>query len=300
MWIACVYMTSNNNLLPTDPANTDSKSGVFHNSQIFRLPYPFQWGWPKFSLTSIMAMLPALFISIVESVGNFYTCAKIANLKTPPANVVNRGIGVQGISSILAGFLGIGSGVGVSSENVGNIGITQVCSRNVIVYAACLMILISPFTKLIALLVTLPDPVLGAVTSILLVLITAVALSNLQFINLNSIRNMYILGMSMFFGLTLPKYFLSVSVNNSLINTKYEMMNNIISVYLSSGMLIGGLIGFVLDNTIPDDEDQKLNGDAYQAADNKVKKSIDNENDQIYSISDRLYEKINYLLTFFV
>jgi xanthine/uracil permease len=50
----------------------------------------------------------------------------ITDLKTPPANVVNRGIGVQGISSILAGFLGIGSGVGVSSENVGNIGITQV------------------------------------------------------------------------------------------------------------------------------------------------------------------------------
>lgn len=38
-----------------------------------------QWGWPKFSLTMTLAMLPALFVSIVESVGNYYTCANIAS-----------------------------------------------------------------------------------------------------------------------------------------------------------------------------------------------------------------------------
>lgn len=35
-----------------------------------------------FDLTYIMAMLPALFISIVESVGNYYTCAKISSKYT--------------------------------------------------------------------------------------------------------------------------------------------------------------------------------------------------------------------------
>jgi len=47
-------------------------------------------------------------------------------LKKPPPNAVNRGIGIQGISTIFAGFLGTGSGVSSSSENVGNIGITRV------------------------------------------------------------------------------------------------------------------------------------------------------------------------------
>lgn len=40
MWIACVYMTSKNSLLPTDPANTESKAGVLRNAPIFRIPYP--------------------------------------------------------------------------------------------------------------------------------------------------------------------------------------------------------------------------------------------------------------------
>lgn len=40
-------------------------------------------------------------------------------------------------------------------------------------------------------------------------------------------------------------------MHNSFINTKYETVNEIIFVYISSGMFIGGLIGFILDNTIP-------------------------------------------------
>lgn len=37
-------------------------------------------------------------------------------------------------------------------------------------------------------------------------MITAVGLSNLQLVDLNSSRNLFVLGFSMFFGLTLPNY----------------------------------------------------------------------------------------------
>ncbi|VVC37374.1 Xanthine/uracil/vitamin C permease [Cinara cedri] len=299
MWIACVYMTFKNHLLPTDPANTDSKYGIFYNAHVFRLPYPFQWGPPIFQMNIILAMLPALLTSIVESVGNYYTCSKFAHLTPPPVSAVNRGIGVQGINLILAGFLGTGSGISASGENVGNIGITRVCSRNVIMCTGCLMILVSPFTKIIALFLTLPDPLLGAVTSVLLVLITAVALSNLQFINLNSIRNMYILGMSIFFGLVVPMYVSSLDEN--FIKTKYEIVNEVLYVYLCSGMFIGGSIGFILDNTIPVDYDDFYDKNAYyHMHNNDFKSSIEIEDEQIYNISDRLYEMINCILSVFV
>ncbi|XP_015367235.1 PREDICTED: solute carrier family 23 member 2-like [Diuraphis noxia] len=299
MWIVCNYMTSKNNLLPTDPANTDSKAGILRNAQIFRIPYPFQWGWPTVNLTSILAMLPALFVNIVESVANYYTCARFSNLTKPPPNAVNRGIGIQGISTIFAGFLGTGSGVSSSSENVGNIGITRVCSRNVIGLSACIMIVVSTFTKLIALLVTLPDPVLGAMTSVLLVLIGAVALSNLQFINLNSLRNMYILGLSIFFGLAIPKYISAVHVN-TIINTKYETINDVLIAYLSSGIFISGFIGFILDNTIPVDDDDAMSSNGYHNPGNELNISNKTIDEQVYKISDCLYDKINYFLTFFL
>lgn len=37
-------------------------------------------------------------------------------------------------------------------------------------------------------------------------MITAVGISNLQFVDLNSSRNLFIIGFSFFFGLTLPTY----------------------------------------------------------------------------------------------
>ena len=37
-------------------------------------------------------------------------------------------------------------------------------------------------------------------------MIAAVGLSNLQFVDLNSSRNLFIIGFSLFFGLALPKY----------------------------------------------------------------------------------------------
>ncbi|XP_050428460.1 solute carrier family 23 member 1-like isoform X2 [Adelges cooleyi] len=299
MWIACIYMTSKNELLPTDPANTETKSGVFHNAQVFRLPYPFQWGLPLFSMRSIIALLPALFTSIVESIGNYYTCARFANLTLPPLSAINRGIGVQGISSILAGLLGTGTGISASSENVGNNGITQVCSRIVIQYAAVILIFIAPFTKLVALLITLPDPVLGALMTVLLAMVAAVGLSNLQFINLNSMRNLYILSMSMFFGLAVPKY---VSTHENLINTKFELLNQTLYVFMSSGMFIGGLVAFIMDNTIPDDSQNKLKTNLYYINEDEASynNGYDIDDEKTYKISERLFDRIQNFLTFFV
>lgn len=47
-------------------------------------------------------------------------------------------------------------------------------------------------------------------------MITAVGLSNLQFVDMNSSRNLFVLGFSMFFGLMLPNYLES---NPGAINT---------------------------------------------------------------------------------
>lgn len=47
-------------------------------------------------------------------------------------------------------------------------------------------------------------------------MITAVGLSNLQFVDMNSSRNLFVLGFSIFFGLTLPNY---LDSNPGAINT---------------------------------------------------------------------------------
>ena len=63
---------------------------------------------------------------MVESVGDYYACARLSGAPPPTIPAVNRGIGIEGIGCIIAGAWGSGNGTTSYSENVGAIGITKV------------------------------------------------------------------------------------------------------------------------------------------------------------------------------
>lgn len=68
------------------------------------------------------------------------------------------------------------------------------------------MIFLSVIAKFGALFSTIPDPVVGGIFVLMFGMITAVGLSSLQFVDLNSMRNLFVLGTSLFFGLVLPHW----------------------------------------------------------------------------------------------
>ena len=82
----------------------------------------------------------------------------------------------------------------------------QVGSLRVIQCGAVLMIGIGIFAKLGALFTTIPDPIVGGVFMVMFGMITAVGLSNLQYVDMNSSRNLFVVGFSLLFGLALPDY----------------------------------------------------------------------------------------------
>jgi nucleobase transporter 1/2 len=89
-----------------------------------------QWGLPTISVASFMAMLAATMTSIIESVGDYYACARISCVSPPPGHAVNRGIAMEGFGSILSGIVGSGGATTSYSQNVGAIGFTK--GRNIL------------------------------------------------------------------------------------------------------------------------------------------------------------------------
>lgn len=81
---------------------------------------------PTVSLASYMAMLAATITSIIESVGDYYACARLSCVPPPPAHAINRGIAMEGIGSIISGAVGSGGATTSYSQNVGAIGFTKV------------------------------------------------------------------------------------------------------------------------------------------------------------------------------
>lgn len=116
------------------------------------------------------------------------------------------------------------------------------------------MLVLGAIGKFTALFASLPDPILGGMFCTLFGMITAVGLSNLQFVDMNSSRNLFVLGFSMFFGLTLPSY---LDSNPGAINTGVPEVDQILTVLLTTEMFVGGCLAFILDNTIPGSPEER-------------------------------------------
>ena len=93
---------------------------TFHNL------FPVQWGMPTVSVAGVFGMMAGVLASAIESVGDYYSCARLSGAPPPPIHAINRGIGTEGIGCIIAGMLGTGNGTTSYSENIGAIGITRV------------------------------------------------------------------------------------------------------------------------------------------------------------------------------
>lgn len=85
-----------------------------------------QGGTPTVSVGAVFGMLSGVVSSIIESVGDYYACARLSGAPPPPTHAINRGIGIEGMGCLLSGAFGSGSGTTSYSQNIGAIGITKV------------------------------------------------------------------------------------------------------------------------------------------------------------------------------
>nr|XP_005991386.1 PREDICTED: solute carrier family 23 member 2-like [Latimeria chalumnae] len=258
-WLVC-YILTITNVLPSDPkmygymARTDLKKDTLNQAPWFLFPYPGQWGFPTVSLAGVFGILAGVISSMIESVGDYHACARLSGALPPPKHAINRGIGIEGIGCLLAGAWGTGNGTTSYSENVGALAITKVGSRTVIATSGVLMLLMGVFGKIGAVFTTIPTPVIGGMFLVMFGIITAVGISNLQFVDMNSSRNIFIFGFSMFTGLVIPNW---IKKNPLAIETGLIQLDQVMRVLLTTSMFVGGFFGFMLDNTVPGSKEER-------------------------------------------
>ena len=242
-WIVSATLTTVGLFPEGHPSHTSLDN--LKNAPWFRIPYPFQWGFPQFGAAAFIGMLAGYIASMVESIGDYYACARLSGAPTPDKHVINRGITFEGIGCLVAGIFGTGNGTTSYSENIGAIGLTRVGSRRVVQAGAVIMILLGMVSKFGALFTTIPQPIVGGMYCAMFGMIVAVGLSNLQFVDLNSARNLFILGFAFFMGLSVPKYFAQQPMQ-----FEPAWVASILNTLGSTGMAVGAFTALALDNTI--------------------------------------------------
>ncbi|KAJ8447938.1 hypothetical protein Cgig2_028814 [Carnegiea gigantea] len=228
------------------------RANLISTAPWIKIPYPLQWGAPSFDAGHAFGMMAAVLVSLIESTGAFKAAARLASATPPPAHVLSRGIGWQGIGILLSGLFGTVSGSAVSIENVGLLGSTRVGSRRVIQISAGFMIFFSMLGKFGALFASIPFPIFAAVYCVFFGLVGSVGLSFLQFTNMNSMRNLFITGVAMFLGLSIPEYFREYSALalHGPSHTRAGWFNDFLNTIFSSSPAVALIVAVLLDNTL--------------------------------------------------
>ena len=289
MWLAAWFGNQMGHYQPGDPGFMNL--AVVDNAPWFRVPYPFQWGMPTFGLAAFIGMLAGFVASIVESIGDYYACARLSGAPTPDENTINKGIGMEGVGSLIAGIFGTGNGTTSYSENIGAIALTRVGARRVVQAAAIILLTLGLFGKFSAVVASIPKPIVGGMFCALFGMITSVGLSNLQFVDLNSARNLFIIGFSFFMGLSLPTYFnaspLMIEGGCSIAGNEllYQSLADIVNAIGKSGMSVGAILAFILDNTVPGSDEERglvawLQADSHSDVNTDAAPSLETSTDE--------------------
>ncbi|KAK3005876.1 hypothetical protein RJ639_016653 [Escallonia herrerae] len=241
----------------------------------FRFPYPLQWGTPVFHWKMALVMCVVSIISSVDSVGSYHASSLLVASRPPTPGVVSRGIGLEGLSSILAGLWGTGTGSTTLTENVHTIAVTKMGSRRAVELGACVLIVLSLVGKVGGFLASIPEVMVAALLCFMWAMLTALGLSNLRYSEAGSSRNVIIVGLSLFFSLSVPAYFqqYGISPNTNLsvpsyfqpyivashgpFHTTYGGLNYVMNTLLSLHMVIAFLVAVVLDNTVPGSQQER-------------------------------------------
>ncbi|XP_071711536.1 nucleobase-ascorbate transporter 6-like [Rutidosis leptorrhynchoides] len=242
----------NHTTLRTQTSCRTDRTGLIHSAPWIRAPYPFQWGAPSFHAGEAFAMMMAAFVALVESTGGFIAVSRYASATPLPPSILSRGVGWQGIGILLSGLFGTVSGSSVSIENAGLMAVTRVGSRRVVQISAGFMIFFSVLGKFGAVFASIPTPIIAALYCLFFAYVGGVGLSFLQYCNMNTFRTKFILGFSVFLGLSVPQYFNEYEAINGYgpVHTSARWFNNIVNVPFSSEAFVAAIVAYFLDNTL--------------------------------------------------
>lgn len=126
----------------------------------------------KFDWSNVLIILPAALVLIPEHIGHLIVTGNIVRKDLVKDPGLDRSLIGNGVSTILSSFIGSTPNT-TYGENIGVLAITKVYSTWVIGGAAVIAIILSFCGKLAALIMSIPDPVMGGISLLLFGIIAA-------------------------------------------------------------------------------------------------------------------------------
>ncbi|NXG43731.1 S23A3 protein, partial [Psilopogon haemacephalus] len=237
-----------------------------------RIPYAGVWGWPLLTPRTLAVGTAMAIGCSMNSVGCYVLCGRLLRAPMLPPHACNRGLCLEGLGSLLAGLLGTPGGTASSIANACTTGLTQVGSRLSVQISAvaCMVLGMSP--RLAELLTRIPlavhggypalslhcsacrlpgaahlMPLAGGVLCVTYTVAVGTGISYFQYADIDSGRNIFIVGFAMFMALLVPRWF---SIPPAHLATGWVPLDLLFFSLLMVPVFLTGFLSFFLENTV--------------------------------------------------
>ncbi|WP_058301329.1 nucleobase:cation symporter-2 family protein [Gorillibacterium timonense] len=200
----------------------------------FHIVKPFYFGTPEFHPSAIITMTLVAIVSVVESTGVFVALGKICDKEMTPADLT-KGYRAEGLASILGGIFNAFPYT-TFSQNVGLVQMTKVKTRDVIIMAGGILVLLGLLPKVAAATTVIPSPVLGGAMIALFGMVMSSGIRMLSDVDLSNHENLLIIAISVGIGM-------GVSVMPEIFGKLPERLQ----VLADSGIVAGSVTAVLLN-----------------------------------------------------
>ena len=160
---------------------------------------PFAFGFPKFDIGAIIAMIIVMLVVMVESTGDFLAIGEMVG-KPIGEKELTAGLRADGLATSLGGIFNAFPYTAFA-QNVGLVGLTGVKSRFVVATSGAILVVMGFFPKLATIIASLPNPVLGGAGIAMFAIVAANGIKTLSKVDFEkNANNIFIVAISIGMG----------------------------------------------------------------------------------------------------
>ncbi|NGQ97422.1 purine permease [Brevibacillus sp. SYP-B805] len=195
---------------------------------------PFYFGVPQFNIAAILTMLLVCVISMVESTGVYFALGKVTGQEVGEADIV-KGLRAEGVAILLGGIFNAFPYT-TFSQNVGLVSLTRVKTRDVIVAAGLILVVLGLLPKLAALTTVIPNPVLGGAMVAMFGMVVASGINILSSVDFRQNENLLIAACS-----------IAVGLGSAAVPQMFDQLPDMAKMLLQNGIVTGSLTAVILN-----------------------------------------------------